>query len=39
LKVQNLAPASPIKVEGFEVAPEQSPVIDTFVGELSVFYG
>lgn len=39
LKVQNLAPAGPIKVEGFEVAPEQSPVIDTFVGELSVFYG
>lgn len=38
-KVQNFAPLGPLQVEGFDVPEEQSPVVDSFVGELGVFYG
>jgi len=38
-RVQDFAPLGPLKVEGFDVPEEQSPVVDAFIGELSVFYG
>lgn len=38
-RVQTFAPLGPLRVEGFEVPEDQSPLADSFIGELGVFYG